>query len=712
MKRISAILASAILTCIAASAATIATTITVNATAAFSGTGFAISGTTSMTGGIGTGKVVSTISLTSIDATGQNAVADYTITVDSGGTLTGKLIVPITLLGAGAVPSASVQLTVTGGTGTYAGATSGATPITLTGAVTGAIPTYNLVNFTGSGTITTGGGGTPPAAGPTITAVQDAASNTPGIAQGSIFIVKGTTLSASGYTPFSPPRPTTSGGVKVTFTPVGGGTGTDAFLVYLYNQSGVNQIACILPSTVAAGSYNVTVTNGTAVSAPFAAQVVANKIGLFTQDSSGTGLTSLQNYISASVVDLNRLTTGSVSGITISPAHPGQPVIAYGTGLGGYAAGDNSTSPVFDFRSSLTIQAVVGGVSIPVDYAGRAGYPGEDQINFTLPASIPTGCAVSLQISVNGKLSPATTISIAPAGASACVIPGYTTSQLQSLDQGGTITAGGFSISQFGITIPQVGSVKSDSIAGGFTQLTGFQLGAAAQVNASVIQSGSCQVIQSTTTGSTSAGGGLTYLDAGTVSITGPSGSNLTNQALTKTNNSYAYSSIEGLSSPIPVPGQANFSLPAGNYSLSGAGGPDVGSFSASLTLASPLTVTGGLPSSAPRSSPLTINWTGGNASDSVEIIGSSSSTSGSGSTATTTTVSFICLTTAGQKTFTVPASILGQLLVSTTSSPGTLEVLSGNYNSTFSATLPKIGGSVSGTFGSFVGTGAQVAWQ
>ena len=146
--------------------------------------------------------------------------------------------------------------------------------------------------------------------------MQDAASNTPTIAQGSIFIVKGSNLSAAGYTPFAPPRPQVSSGVKVTFTPVsGGGAGTDAYLVYLYNQGGVNQIACILPSTVAVGNYNVTVTNGTA-SAPVVAQVVANKIGLFTQDSSGSGLASVQNYISASVVDLNRLTTGSVGGVT------------------------------------------------------------------------------------------------------------------------------------------------------------------------------------------------------------------------------------------------------------------------------------------------------------------------------------------------------------------------------------------------------------
>jgi uncharacterized protein (TIGR03437 family) len=567
------------------------------------------------------------------------------------------------------------------------------------------------LNFSGAGSITTGGGGPSGPPTPTITAVQDAAGNTVNIAQGSIFIVKGSNLSASGFTSYPPPRPTNPSGVKVTFTPAAGGNGTDCYIVYLYNQSGVNQIAAILPSTVATGNYNVTVTSGGTVSSGFPATVVANKLALFTQDSSGTGLGSIQNYISQSQVDLNRLTTGSVSGITISPAHPGQPVIAYGTGLGAYTAGDNTASPVFDFRSSLTIQAVVGGVTIPVDYAGRAGYAGEDQINFTLPTNVQTGCAVTLQISVNGKLSPPVSISIAPdANSSACVFPGYTTQQLQSLDQGGSIVTGGFSITQFGITIPQVGAVKSDSIGGGFTQLTAFQLSSAAQVNVSVIQQGSCQVIQSTSTGSTTSTGNLTYLDAGNVTVTGPAGSSLTNQALTKTNNSYGITNFEG--SSFPIPGQINFSLPAGSYTLNGGGGPDVGTFSASLALASPLTVTGGLPGSVNRSNPLTLNWTGGNANDLVEIIGSSSTQTGSGANAVTTSTEFICVTTAGKQTFTVPTSILTQLPASTANSPGILEVASGNSGNPFTASLPKLGGSTTGTFSSFVGTGAQVTWQ
>ena len=49
----------------------------------------------------------------------------------------------------------------------------------------------------------------------------------------------------------------------------------------------------------------------------------------------GTGLAVLQTVISASQLDIDRFTTGSIGGFTISPAKPGQVVIAWLTGLGG-----------------------------------------------------------------------------------------------------------------------------------------------------------------------------------------------------------------------------------------------------------------------------------------------------------------------------------------------------------------------------------------
>ena len=709
MKRTFSTLSLALLVCVGAQAATVSSTFTLTGTATLSATGFALTGQATMTGVYsGSGTFASTIPLAGLAST--TVTAPFTITT-SGGTLTGNYTEPTAIL-TGASGNASA--TITGGTGSFAGYT-GSFPTLAGSSSSSGLTTYSF-SFSGTGTVnTTGGGSTTPV--PAITAVQDAASNTPNIAQGSIFIVKGANLSASGYTAFGLPRPTSVGGGKVTFTPVAGGTPTDVYLWYLYNQTGangvvVNQIACILPSTVAVGSYNVTVTNGT-VSSPFVAQVVASKVGLFTQDSSGTGLASVQNYISAAVVDLNRLTTGSIGGMTISPAKPGQTLLAYGTGLGPLAAGDNNSSGAYyDFSThGMNIQAIVGGVSVPVAYAGRAGYPGEDQINFTLPANVPTGCAVSLQISVNGVLSAATSISIAPdAGSNACVLPGYTTAQLQRLDNGEKLTSGGFSIMQFTMTIPQLGTAKSDIIGGSFSQVSGFQLGSAAKGNVSLIQSGSCQVIRTTSGGDASSSGSVTNLDAGVVTINGPSGSGLTNQALTKTNNTYSLIGTEG--SCIPGFGLACFTVPAGNYSLNGAGGADVGTFNTSLALASPLTVTGGLPSSVTRSAGLTLNWTGGNASDLVDIGGSSSATSGTGTNAVTTDTMFICITTVGQRTFTVPASILTQLPATTGDNASLLEVASGNMGSTFSPTLKSDGSTIPSTFGSWAGVGATPAYQ
>ena len=539
---------------------------------------------------------------------------------------------------------------------------------------------------------------------PTIAAVQDAASNTPNIAQGSLFSVYGTNLSPSSPGLQNFPRPTVVGGVKVTFAPVAGGAGTDTYLIYV----GTGQINALLPSTVPVGYYNVTVTNGT-VSSPFFVQVVASKVGLFTQDQSGTGLAVVQNYISQSEVDVNRLTTGSFSGVPISPAKPGQTLIAWGTGLGPYAAGDNTANPVHDFSTSEPIAAVVGGVSIPVAFAGRAGYAGEDQINFTLPGNIPTGCVVTLQISVNGVLSAPSYISIAPSsGSSACVQPGYTTQQLQAFDQGGTSTTGGFSLTQVAETLGKYGNVKSDSIGGSFTQINGFQMAAAGPTPAAITY-GSCQVFHVISTNTVSVSQS-TDLDAGTVTLTGPAGTNLTNQIIPEDTNSYSYQiGTEGVTS--------TGSILQGTYTLTGAGGKDVGPFNTSISVGPPLTLISPLPTIVTESAGLTVNWQGGNASDVVYIIGASYTNNGTVDNQITNTTEFICTTTAGQQTFTVPASILTQLPIpppaQVAGTPnGYLEVVSGAKVTNFNATLKADGSNIPSVFGSLVGAGSSVVYQ
>jgi hypothetical protein len=104
---------------------------------------------------------------------------------------------------------------------------------------------------------------------PEIGGVFDAASYSDFVAQGSMFVVKGSNLGGSDYTPLGFPLPTTFNGIRVTFTPAAGGVGTDAHLLYGYSRDGVEQIAAVLPSTMPVGPYSVSVANGAAVSAPY-----------------------------------------------------------------------------------------------------------------------------------------------------------------------------------------------------------------------------------------------------------------------------------------------------------------------------------------------------------------------------------------------------------------------------------------------------------
>ena len=132
------------------------------------------------------------------------------------------------------------------------------------------------------------------------------------------------------------------------------------------------------------------------------------------------------------------------------------------------------------------------------------------------------------------------------------------------------------------------------------------------------------------------------------------------------------------------------------------------GTSTASVTVGPPLTLTTPLPDSVTRSAGVTLNWTGGNASDLVQITGG---------------VhlhrhrhrprdhhhSFICLTTAGARTFTVPAAVPTQLPATDN---GSLFVSSGAQPLNFTASL-KAGGSIdAGSFGSFVGVGGAPAYK
>jgi len=508
--------------------------------------------------------------------------------------------------------------------------------------------------------------------GPSITAVEDAATYTAGIAEGSIFVVKGTGMSASGLTETSFPLPTIQDGVSIAFTPSAGGASTNAYIVYLYNEGGVNQLAAVLPSTLPVGSYNVTVTNNNTVSKPFAVTVVKSKIGLITQDSSGAGLAVIQNFISGSELDVDRFSVGSANGVTISPARPGQTLILWATGMGPVTGGDNVASPGVNFLtngSGDTIQVIVGGMNITPLYAGRApGLAGADQINFVLPSNVSTGCTVTLQVSVNGALSNPVFLAIAPDQTSqTCVYPGLTSAQLQAIDQGATLAAGAFEINQTTseVTLPVAGNNGVlATIVGGFQQYTGFQLNSIPSYQVTTTANGACTVVSSTGSAAPTPSVQPVILDAGAVTLTGPSGSGMTGGlALSEFSNLSYGATISMMLPGVPAGLETNNgTVVPGTYTLKGAGGKGVGPFTVSSTLGPLFTPSGELPSNVSRSQPLTLSWTGGNSSDVVTIEGTTGTITGTGASTTETATLFICYTTAGNGSFTIPTSVLSQM--------------------------------------------------
>jgi uncharacterized protein (TIGR03437 family) len=501
---------------------------------------------------------------------------------------------------------------------------------------------------------------------PVITAVLDAGGYTPNIAQGSMFVVKGNGLCSSSAALSPTPYSKASwNGVKVTLTPTLGGGGTDAYMVYTTPKTdttdnpGDSQLAAILPSTLPIGSYNVTVSYGGATSAGFVTSVVAHKFGVMSADSSGAGTALMQNYVSASQYDSNRYTSGTVGGNTVSPAHPGQLVIVWGTGLGPISSDDGmpATGPI-DLRGSVDVKAIVGGTTIQVDsYAGRTSYPGLDAVYFTLPGSVTTGCLVPLQVSVGGVLSNSTYIAIAPTGATSCTDPILSTDTLYKLDQGGTLRMGTLVLTQTSYQTTYNGlavSGISEQFNGGFMKYDGSQLAAAKTL---LNTTNTCQVYhRAGTSTSIMFGASSLTLDAGSaLTLKLASGDTVSipedTTAKTYTKTLSTVINLGGYYIGTPV-------MTAGAYQVQGTGGTDIGPFTAQVTLGTPLSPAA-LPTSITRSSGMTLTWTGGTADDIVEILGmagvmtSKNVYDGYG---------FVCTTTGDKKSFTVPASVLSQM--------------------------------------------------
>ena len=529
---------------------------------------------------------------------------------------------------------------------------------------------------------------------------QDAATSNSSIAPGSMFIVKGYFPVADTLRMASLPLATSLDGVSVTVTPASGGEAISAWMVYTapFSEVSGTQIAAILPSTTPPGDYRITLRSGNVVVGPARARVVERKFRSFSNNQEGSGLAVLQNWVSESRVDRNMFVEGKLAdGQTKGPARAGQTAILWGLGLGKIAGADNVAPSVEDFRAQADIRVTVGGVPATVLYAGRwPGFPGIDQINFTLPADAPTGCNVAIQVTVNGSPSNPVTMAIAGPGEDACRHPYLSREQLDQLDAGQAFMAAEFNLGVYVEPSSFNAPLVEIHLANGY--FDAMTAGRASTLSPQSVGVGRCTAWKDWSWLDPTPGDSY---DGGRVALTGP---NINNIALDD-GDSY-YLRIFGARSDADgrwLDARRTAQYAPGTYSLKGAGGPTVGAFETAVELPPLMKWTNRDEiQSVSRGDGFTVTWTGGAAKDQVLIQGYTGTvTRSADGNETVDLTSFLCAAPQGSTSFTVPVSILGLMAEVTNDgqqSVGGLSVQASSTDATAKFRAPLVGGSETGS--------------
>jgi len=228
--------------------------------------------------------------------------------------------------------------------------------------------------------------------------VLNGASFQPGISPGSWFTINGTNLSAKTDTwnnsIVKGVLPTTLDGVSVM---VGD---QPAYIEYI----SATQINAIAPN-VPAGSVPVTVTTANGTSQAVMAQVETLQPAFFLWPG---------NYAVATTLDYTlAVKNGTFSGLTTTPAAPGEVIILWGTGFGptSPAAPEGAETPsTATYNTASTVSVMVGNQPATVYGAAlAAGYAGLYQVAIKIPASLANG-DYPVVATISGADSPSTTL--------------------------------------------------------------------------------------------------------------------------------------------------------------------------------------------------------------------------------------------------------------------------------------------------------------
>lgn len=444
-----------------------------------------------------------------------------------------------------------------------------------------------------------------------------------GIARGSMFLIFGSLLGPDTLVQATTFPLPSSDGLAGTRVQIGTGAYT-TFALMVYTSS--KQVAAILPSDAPEGDANLVVSYQNLTSNVVPIHIVRSAFGIFAWDQAGVGPAVAQNYVSATQVPSNTLT---------SPATPGQTVILWGTGLGP-VTGNEAGGPLpgnLPYLDSL----YVGGQQVTPRYAGRSGCcAGVDQVVFDIPAGV-SGCYVPVAAVTNGVLSNFGTISVSASGGNCDDPLSFRAADLAALQQTGQLRVGRLAFTQQSSPGSPPASVD---FSANFLSYTAQSLLGPAPLTPSL---GSCYVSQALTNADPSALPHGTPLNAGVgISATGTSGS------LTAANISPGVYDVSGFAG----------GLAAGSYNLSSIGGSDIPAFQARMNLIAPtLQWTNPTAFSGPvqyTGQPITLQWSGGDPSGYASILVTSATSNAQ--------TSIECYQPVAAQSFTVPAFLLSAL--------------------------------------------------
>ncbi len=496
-----------------------------------------------------------------------------------------------------------------------------------------------------------------------------------GIAEGSIFIIKGSNL-ANGSTDLqNPPLQTALNGVSANVTV--SGTTTKVLLYYITP----GQLGGILPSSTPVGTGTITVTNNGQTSAAAPITVVRSAFGTLTINGTGSGLAAVFDA-SNKLLALN------------NSAKPNDTLVFYGSGLGP-VQGDESVQQTQADLTNVPITVEIGGLQATVLYHGRTIYPGLDQINVQVPAGVTPSCDVTVLVKTGTIQSNQTTIPVAANGGNCPTPSSGTGTTISQSDISQWAAAGQFRGGYINLdrTTTYTGATAKteDTLNGTFTKISGADLQKVFALQGSLpfFQQtiGACTVTTVTSAATNPFAGlnlNIAYLDAGSaITTSGPAGSKSAPKQTTVVpglGQLISYSATIGNGTP------GNY-LDPGTYTISNTGGGDVGTFSGQLKVSTDFQWTNRASiTTVDRTQGLNVTWTGGDPSTNTTISGGSSSINLS--TGSFSSSSFSCIAKTSAGSFTVPADVLGKL-------PATTSLPTGGVS------VPGVGGSLSvGTAG------------